>query len=300
MNVIIDNTKLTEFKFPLTEILLLIVAICWGTSYGLTKDALTYTSVYLFIALRFSITFLCLLPVVIRDFALGRNKDWRYAMPTGLVLSAIFICEVNGVANTTASKAAVLISLFVIFTALAELIINKVMINKALMILSATSVLGVFLLTSSATFEVSLNQGDWLILTAALLRTIMVTVTKKQTQKREITTATLTAIQALTVASVAITLLLFTLSTDLTLPLNTSFWFIITYLVLFCTLFAFFVQNYAVRTISPTKASLLMGSEPLFGAMFAILWLGEDFTILQLIGGILILVSVIFASLQNN
>jgi drug/metabolite transporter (DMT)-like permease len=128
----------------------------------------------------------------------------------------------------------------------------------------------------------------------------MVAVTKKNTQKREMTTATLTAIQALTVASVAITLLLFTLSAELTLPLNASFWLIITYLVLFCTLFAFFVQNYAVRKISPTKVSLLMGSEPLFGAMFAMLWLGEDFTILQLIGGILILVSVIFASLQNN
>lgn len=300
MKSIIAEQKLTPFKFPMIEMLLLLVAIFWGTSYGLTKIALIYTSVYMFIAFRFSITFLCLLPVVIRDFKLGLNKDWRDAIPTGMVLSAIFVCEVSGVAKTTASNAAVLISLFVVFTALAELIINKTRITNKLILLSFTSVLGVFLLTSSQQFELSLNQGDYLILSAALLRAIMVTVTKKNTQEREITTSTLTAIQALVVSIVAITLLLLTSPGEIAWPVQLNFWFIMAYLVFFCTLFAFYIQNHAIRKTSPTRVSLLMGSEPLFGAIFAILWLGESFTILQLIGGSLILLSVIVTSLRES
>ena len=72
------------------------------------------------------------------------------------------------------------------------------------------------------------------------------------------------------------------------------------YLVLFCTLFAFYVQNYAVRRTSPTRVSLLMGSEPLFGAIFAMVWLQESLTALQLLGGALILFSVIVTSTRDN
>jgi len=300
MKAVIAEQKLTPFKFPMIEMLLLLVALFWGTSYGLTKTALIYTSIYMFIALRFSITFLCLLPAVVRDFKLGLNKDWRDAIPTGIVLSAIFVCEVSGIAMTTASNAAVLISLFVIFTALAELIINKTRITNKLILLSLTSVLGVFLLTSSQQLELSLNQGDYLILSAALLRAIMVTVTKKNTQEREITTSTLTAIQALVVSIVAITLLLLTSLGEITWPVQLNFWFIMAYLVFFCTLFAFYIQNHAIRKTSPTRVSLLMGSEPLFGAIFALIWLEESFTIFQLIGGSLILLSVIVTSLREN
>ncbi|POF53494.1 DMT family transporter, partial [Vibrio vulnificus] len=70
--------------------------------------------------------------------------------------------------------------------------------------------------------------------------------------------------------------------------------------VLFCTLFAFYVQNYAVRRTSPTRVSLLMGSEPLFGAIFAMVWLQESLTSLQLLGGALILFSVIVTSTRDN
>lgn len=129
------------YQFPLTEVMLLMVAIFWGTSYGLTKDALVYTSVLVFIAIRFLITFLCMLPVIIRDFRGGLNDDWKAAVPTGVVLSAVFFCEVYGVFHTSASNAAFLISLSVILTAFAELIINKRRITNTLLMMTVVSVL---------------------------------------------------------------------------------------------------------------------------------------------------------------
>jgi len=80
------------------------------------------------------------------------------------------------------------------------------------------------------------------------------------------------------------------------IPTEPVFWWLMAYLVLFCTLFAFFVQNYAVRQTSPARVAILMGSEPLFGAVFAMAWLGEVLTGLQALGALLILVSVILAS----
>lgn len=288
-------------KLPLTEGLLLLVALFWGTSYGLTKSALVFTSVLLFIAIRFSVTFLCLLPFTVRDFRRGLNQDWLTALPTGLILAAIFLCEVLGVSQTSASNAAFLISLSVIMTAFAELAINRKRISSLLLGLTLCSVVGVLLLTSNRELNLALNTGDYLILAAAFLRALMVTSTKRFTEGKQITTTTLTALQSFVVASCAmITTIIYLPASAITLPSELEFWLTLGYLVLFCTLFAFFVQNYAVRRTSPTHVALLMGSEPLFGALFAIVWLQESLTALQFIGGGLIFLSVLTTSMRRN
>jgi drug/metabolite transporter (DMT)-like permease len=208
---------------------------------------------------------------------------------------------VFGVSQTSASNAAFLISLSVILTAFAELIINKKRVSNTLWMLTVCSVVGVLLLTGDQGFDVSLNSGDYFILTAALLRALMVTLTKRFTEGKEITTSTLTSLQSLVVATVAIICAVTYLpASEVVIPTSMEFWLTLSYLVLFCTLFAFYVQNYAVRRTSPTRVSLLMGSEPLFGAIFAMVWLQESLNMMQLLGGGLILFSVIVTSTRES
>ncbi|WP_432458918.1 DMT family transporter [Agarivorans sp. QJM3NY_25] len=285
---------------PVLEIALLSVAIFWGTSYGLTKQALIYSSVMVFIMLRFSVAFLSLLPMALRDIYMGRSKDWKVAFPTGSILAAIFFFEVTGVFQTSASKAAFLISLSVIFTSFVEVFINKNAISRGMFFLAVSSVVGVFLLTDSSGLELTLSRGDYFILSAALLRAMMVTTTKRITQDKVITNVTLTCIQSLVVAASAGGVILYNSGLNMTFPTNVEFWLIMGYLVVCCTLFAFFVQNHAVRKLSPTKVSLLMGSEPMFGAIFAVIWLNESLSALQVLGGCIIFASVMVASIPKK
>jgi len=294
------TVSLEKFSFPLTELSLLLVAIFWGTSYGMTKSALLYTSVFMLMAIRFLLTFALLLYPTFKDFQAKKNRDWKVAVPTGFILLAIFCCEIIGISKTTATNAAFLISLSVILTAFAEVFINKKSLDRYLLILSIFSIQGVYLLTYSDKNTLSLNQGDWFILTAALLRAFMVTATKRFTEGRQITTLSLTALQSLVVGIGAVSLLITQGNADLfTIPENLDFWWMTLYLVLFCTLFAFFIQNHAVRKTSPTRVSLLMGSEPLFGALFAFLWLGESLNPIQYLGALMILASV-YAALARK
>lgn len=102
--------------------MLLLVAIFWGTSYGIGKEALLFTTVVVFLVIRFLMTTLVLLPIVIYQ----RNyRNWTSVLPTGVVLFLIFVCETYGIKNTTASNAAFLISLFVVFTPVIEWVVNK-------------------------------------------------------------------------------------------------------------------------------------------------------------------------------
>jgi drug/metabolite transporter (DMT)-like permease len=83
-----------------------------------------------------------------------------------------------------------------------------------------------------------------------------------------------------------------------TLTGHASFWAYVAYLVLACTLFAFFAQNFAIKRSSPTRVSLLMGSEPAFGALFACLWLGERISLTAWVGGALIVAASILATVR--
>ncbi|MCX4198531.1 LysR substrate-binding domain-containing protein, partial [Methylobacterium organophilum] len=150
---------------------------------------------------------------------------------------------------------------------------------------------GVWLLTGGP--QLSLNLGDALMLAAALLRAVLVCLTRRLTAGREIPALALTAVQSGVVAAGCI-LLAVSLPGGLpALPVEPGFWFGTLYLVLFATLFAMFAQNSALGRSSATRVSLLMGSEPLFGAIIAGLWLGERLGPMGWAGGLLIMLATL-------
>lgn len=300
MSTIANKNTLVQ-RLPIAELMLICVAIFWGTSYGLTKEVLVYISVFGFLAIRFLMTFILLIPSFVSDYKKGMTKDWSVSIPTGVILLCIFIAETYGVANTTASNAAFLISLCVIVTPLIEWIIYKKHPGSHVFWLSIICLLGVFLLTLTDDRNINFNKGDFYILIAAVLRGCMVVATKKLMTGKQLSSISLTMLQSGVVGFGALMILLVNSKGSLpSLPTEPHFWWVTVYLVLFCTIFAFFAQNYAVRNTSPSRVSLLMGSEPAFGAAFAVVWLGEYLEWYQYLGGSLIVIATLLVVMKKN
>ncbi|TBU96133.1 DMT family transporter [Phytopseudomonas dryadis] len=278
-----------------SDVLLLLVALVWGTSYGVAKQALAFYPVLGFLAVRFGLTFLILLPQLRGE---GR-KAWAPGVPLGGVMLAIFLCETYGVLHTTASNAAFLISLCVVLTPFVEWRLLGQKPDARLLPAVGLSLLGTWLLSGG--IELQLNLGDGLMLLAALLRALLVCLTGRLTAHTQVPALALTAVQTGVIGCGCLLLGVSTLPGGLpALPREPAFWVGTLYLVLFATLFAFFVQNYALRRSSPTRVSLLMGSEPLFGALFAVLWLSERLTVQAWVGGLLIVAATLWTSLLRR
>lgn len=133
--------------------------------------------------------------------------------------------------------------------------------------------------------------SDSLILLAAVARALWEVLTKKRVADKPISALDLTIIQSSVVFLGSV--LLFVASTitagnTFFIPKQSTFWLSALFLVLFCTIFAFFVQNWAIKIGTPSRASLLMGSEPVFGALFAVLLFGEQMSVQGWVGGALI------------
>ena len=279
----------------LAELMLLAVAAVWGCSYGLAKVALLYYPLLGFLTLRFGMTFVLLLPSL-RDFRSAEvGNAFRVGLPLGGILLAIFLCETYGIAHTSATNAAFLISLCVIFTPLLEWWQSQQRPAPLTLYAALIACCGAALLSGNLN---AASWGDAFILLAALLRAVLMVKTKQLTLNQRLSTLALTTVQAGVLALACGILALLSPAGLPALPQAGAFWFATLFLVLLCTIFAFFAQNYAIRRSTPSRVALLMGCEPLFGALFAALYLGETLAPATLLGGSLIVLAALTASLM--
>ena len=65
----------------LSDLALLLVAVVWGTSYGVAKGALAFYPVLGFLAVRFILTFAVLLPALLRTAGQPRHDALRIGLP---------------------------------------------------------------------------------------------------------------------------------------------------------------------------------------------------------------------------
>ncbi|MFT4069318.1 DMT family transporter [Paraburkholderia sp.] len=288
-----------ERLLMLSDLMLLAVAAVWGTSYGVVKSALAFYPVLGLLALRFGITFVILAPAL-RHLRTASARTLRGVLTAGALLLGIFLAETFGIQMTRAANAAFLISLCVVLTPLVEWLLLRRAPSRVEWAAVMLSLFGAWLLAGNGALR--FNPGDALILLAALLRALTVCVTKRVMRDPALPPLTVTAVQSGVVsAGSAAVAWLFAPQQLQALPApngHATFWSYVAYLVLACTLFAFFAQNFAIKRSSPTRVSLLMGSEPAFGALFACLWLGERISPTAWAGGGLIVAASVLATVR--
>ncbi len=282
----------------LSDLTLLLVAIVWGTSYGVAKGALSFYPVLGFLAVRFILTFVLLVPALLGESRQQRRDAFRSGLPLGALMLGIFLFETFGVANTQASNAAFLISLCVVLTPFVEWWLLGSRPTQTMAILAGFSLLGAAMLSGGLSGR--LGFGDALMLVAAVIRAITVCLTSKLTRHSSASALALTAVQSGVIGFGSLLLAIILPGGLPPLPVALAFWQASLYLVLCCTLFAFFAQNWALKHTPPSRVALLTGSEPAFGALFAVLWLGESLSFTGLMGGGLIVLAALWSAIRRG
>ncbi|MFJ8162785.1 DMT family transporter [Streptomyces sp. NPDC096136] len=277
----------------LADLPVLLVAVVWGGSYLAAKGITAADTVVAVLVLRFALV----LPVLVLA---GRRRlralsaaQLRGAGLLGLVLGGIFLLETYGVVHTSATNAGLIISLTMIFTPLAESAVRRTAPSGPFLAAAAVSVAGVVLLTQGAGFTAP-GAGDLLILGAALARTLHVLLMARTEAVRGADSLSLTTVQL--GGAVLVFALLAALPGTGDGPWATALafgpaqWAGLAFLSVFCTLFAFFVQMWAVRRSSPSRVSLLLSTEPLWAAAAGTALGGEHLGPAGLAGAALVLV----------
>ncbi|MGQ4489426.1 DMT family transporter [Streptomyces sp. SAS_281] len=276
----------------LTDLPVLLVAVVWGSSYLAAKGITTPGTVVAVLVLRFAVVLPVLAVTGWRRLRTLSAAQWRGAGLLGLVLSGIFLVETYGIVHTSATNAGLIISLTMIFTPLAEAAVTRTRPTGSFLAAAGLSVAGVVLLTQGGGFT-SPSAGDLLMLAAALARTLHVLLMARIKSVDGADALSLTTVQL--GSAVAVFALLAAAPGTGAAPWTVAAgfgareWGGLLFLSVFCTLFAFFVQMWSVRRTSPSRVSLLLGTEPLWAAAAGIAIGGERLGIAGAAGAVLVL-----------
>jgi len=273
------------------DLLLLLVAASWGSTYLVAKELVTPRSVIALLAVRMLLAAALLVAFVAARRARFTLAELYSGAILGALLAVVFAFETFGIAQTSATNAGLIISLTIVFTPILDAIISRRRLSGRFLLAAATAVIGVALLAGNGSVRPP-TLGDLLVLLAAVVRAVHVTSMSKLDSRRPLDSFRLTTVQ------LAVCALLFSamsLVSGESIPqflagLDLGRGMLFVYLVLVCTVFAFLVQTWAVRRTSPSRVSLLLGTEPVWAAVVGIAIAHDTVGVAGYCGIVLILV----------
>jgi drug/metabolite transporter (DMT)-like permease len=280
---------LNIIKASKVDLVLLAVAIVWGASYLSAKAITPYATVPAMLSVRFAIATLAMIAIwLIRRKKFSRT-DLILGTIFGLTQSAIMSVETFGLKITSATNAGLLISLTIIFTPIMESAWNKRWLPRSFFLAAVGAIVGVALLVTGNGIQEP-NLGDLLLFVAAIVRAIHVTAQGVLTRNKEASSFNMILMQCLTA-----TVVFFVFDVQGAFEAIESFgpaqWAGTLFLALFCSVFAFVAQLWAIRRTSASRSSLLLATEPIWAVVIAVLFGGETLALLGIVGAVVIIAS---------
>src|SRR5438093_7485857 len=268
--------------------MLITAAAVWGVSFVVVKDALTAASPLLFLAVRFTLATIVLAPLVNLRGGFSRAELQAGALLT-LLLASGFATQAYGLQYTTPARSAFIVAMSSVLAPMIALLVLRHRLAWQVLVALIVATLGLYFLTAPEAG--GLNRGDlWTLVTALVFGGHIVAVSEfsKRFQADRMVWLQLpgTAIATLIAA-----LLLEQLRFEWSLGLGAALLF----LSVMSTAVALVWQMRAQRDMSSARASLLFCLEPVFAALTSWLFWGEQFSVAQGMGAVLILAGMVLA-----
>jgi drug/metabolite transporter (DMT)-like permease len=278
-----------------TDVTILLVAITWGSSYVVMQAVGDNVPAASFLALRFAAAIPVIAILALRTLPRITASEIRNGLGFGAMLYGILILETIGVKFTSAANAGFLITLSVVIVPLLERVISRRVQSPLVYAATIVAVAGcALLLLTDGGFHP--QSGDLIILAAAMIRATQITLFGRSAsgQSQSLVNVTLVEFVVVLVLATVTSVFVGTPVWEVATDVGARDWLLILYLGVIGTSFAFFAQLRGARTTSSTRVGLILCTEPVFSTMFAVMIASESLSLLQVIGGTLVVGSALF------
>lgn len=274
------------------EALLVLVALIWGATFVVVKEALEVVSPLPFLAIRFALAGALLVLV------LGGGKMDRPAVVPGLVLGIFlfggYLFQTWGLVYTTPSKSAFITGFGVILVPFMQ-VFYGFRLRLATLAGALLGLGGIYFLVLPSGLT-AVNRGDILTLFGAISFAVHIVLVGSYT--RRLSFQHLVPAQILAVSLLATAALPFHRGFRLEWTPGLVAAVVVT--ALLGTGFAFSVQNWAQQFTPPAHTALIFALEPVFAAVTSRLVMGEHLSGKVLLGSALILGGMVVAEIWGG
>ncbi|WP_295246950.1 DMT family transporter [Veillonella sp.] len=267
------------------ELMMLFVTFSWSSSYLLMKIALTGVDPFTLMCLRFTIAFVCVLPLLLKTINICSKRTVAKGLFLGFMVYASLIGTIVGLKHTTASTAAFLGTTAVVLVPIIEGVWQRKMPPMLTILSIALAFVGLVLFTVKD--GLSLDIGALYCLWGAFGYAVYIVVVGRMANEKDMFSATLMQFGAIAIFS---GLSAFIFETP-HLPQTGMQWGAILGLAVICSAFCFVMQSIVQRYLPPSRTGLIFSMEPVFAAILAYFFLNEVMDGQGLIGALLIMIA---------
>lgn len=268
---------------------LLAVTAVWGSTFFLIHDLLVRVPTLDFLAVRFAIASLTL--VVLAPRALGRltAESRKHAMVLGCLYGAAQILQTLGLAKTPASVSGFITGMYVVATPIFAALILHSRIGRSTWVAVLLAMAGLGVLTLSG---FTIGYGEALIFVAAMIYALHIVGLGAWSEPGQAIGMSIVQLMVITVIC-----LVCTAPNGIVFPDRLGDWVSVVYMAVFAGAAAMIGQTWAQAHLPPARAAIIMSMEPVFAALFAVLFGGESATVRMVFGGLMVLAAMVIVEL---
>jgi drug/metabolite transporter (DMT)-like permease len=269
--------------------ILVLTTIIWGSTFPLVKGALAEVPPLQFVAWRFALAAVCLLPWLLRGQGL---KAALPGLTIGLANAGGFLLQTFALKTVGADQVAFLTGLSVILVPIADAIGRRTWPTRAVLAALAAGLVGLALMTMGR--HLTWSVGDLLGLLCAGLFTVQVLGTSRLA--RRVGSMRLAA-QEVASGAIAFGLAALVWHPAWLLPPPSAVWPLAAFLALFATVGTLTLQSAGQARVGATTAAITFNLEPVFATGWAFVLRGESLTLREGLGALFVLASMVVAAL---
>ncbi len=279
---------MTERK---ADLLLLITAIFWGFGY-MAVDILLGQGMNPFslIGLRFLIASIFLSIIFYKKLKFSL-KDIKASIFVGLALFLAFATQTVAMNYTTTTNVSFITGINVVFVPILLFLFFKKKVEKKQILSVLIAVVGLAFLTGGMT---DLNSGDIGALICAFFFGLHIVLISFYSKKVDIIKLSIGQMFITAILSFVVVMLLdVNLINEISINLK-----VLIFTGLVPSALCFLLQNIGLKYTDSSRGSIILSTESLWGALFAIIFLSEPFTFSILIGGIIMFLAILVSEIK--
>lgn len=270
---------------------LLATTAVWGSTFVLIKDVVARMPVSDFLAVRFLVAALVMLGLFFRQVVcMDRRQRWR-GMSLGALYGVAQLLQTWGLAKISPSVSGFVTGMYVVFTPLLATVLLRQRMSAIVWLAVGLATLGLALLSLNG---FSVDVGVWLTLASALLYGLHIVALGHWSRADEAF-----GLSATQMVMIAVVCLLATVRHGgPALPPDSHAWLAVLYMALVAGAGAMLMQTWAQAHLPATRAAIVMTTEPVFAAAFAVTLGSDALTWRMLCGGGLVLAAMYLVELM--
>ena len=282
----------------LAVIALLLAVLIWGLTFSIVKNTISNYPIFPFLAMRFSIATIVLLPFAILDYRkftkeINISITKRKGFYAGVILFCAYTLQTYGLRFTSAPSAAFLTNLYLFFVPFLILISCHTDVQKRDWLAALIALCGVYSLTKLD--QTTEWKGNILIILCSFFYAIQILIVASKENKNSLIVFTTVQLFVVCILFWVVTLIqnkLFYMDFIPTIALESA---IFTGIV--STSICYIIKTWSQQYLKPTQVTILLTLEPVFATASSNIFHKEEVSNYFIFGGTLIITAVILSQL---